>query len=133
MARQLTQTYDRALESVGLTVNQFGVLAKLYGATRGGRKGVPIGALAERLGMHPTTLNRDLKPLMAQKLIADTVDASDRRVRALIVTGKGREKLRRAIPFWRGAQKRLEAALGRNVARALNDILDLAATKLQIT
>jgi len=29
-----------------------------------------IGALAERLGMHPTTLNRDLKPLKAQGLVA---------------------------------------------------------------
>jgi DNA-binding MarR family transcriptional regulator len=131
MARQLTQSYDRALEPAGLTVNQFGVLAKLYGATRGGRKGVPIGALAERLGMHTTTLNRDLKPLKAQKLIADAVDANDRRVRALTVTGKGREKLRKAIPFWRRAQKQLEAALGRDAARALNDILDLAATRLQ--
>jgi DNA-binding MarR family transcriptional regulator len=131
MARQLTQAYDQALAPTGLTVNQFGVLAKLYGATRGGRTGIPIGALAERLGMHPTTLNRDLKPLKARKLVADALDASDRRVRALIVTGKGRAKLRQAIPYWRGAQKGLEGKLGRDLASALNDSLDRAAARLQ--
>jgi DNA-binding MarR family transcriptional regulator len=131
IARQLTQAYDRALESVDLTVNQLGVLAKLYGATRGGRTGVPIGALADRLGMHPTTLNRDLKPLRAQGLIADAVDAGDRRVRAVTMTAKGRARLTKAIPVWRRAQKRLEAALGADTARALNEVLDVAATKLQ--
>src|SRR5262249_62011833 len=63
IARQLTQAYDGALGLVGLTVNQFGVLAKLYGATRGGQASLPIGALAGRLGMHPTTLNPDPRPL----------------------------------------------------------------------
>lgn len=131
VSRQLTQSYDRALQPVGLTVNQFGVLAKLYGATQGGRTGLPIGVLAERLGMHPTTLNRDLKPLKAQNLIADRVDATDRRVRAVTITRKGRAKLAKAVPFWRRAQKRLEETLGAEATRALNDFLDLAASRLK--
>src|SRR6516165_7681068 len=88
LARQLTAAYDRALKHVGLTVNQFGVLAKLYGATRGGQTGLSIGALADRVGMHPTTLNRDLKPLKTQGLIADAVDMSDRRIRVVMITTK---------------------------------------------
>jgi DNA-binding MarR family transcriptional regulator len=131
IARQLTHAYDGALAPVALTVNQFGVLAKLYGATRGGRAGVPIGALADRLGMHPTTLNRDLKPLRTQGLVADAIDAGDRRVRAVTITAKGVAKLRRAVPSWRRAQTQLVAALGVEVARSLSDILDLASTKLQ--
>src|ERR1041385_7542477 len=79
IARALTQAYDQALEPAALTVNQFGLLAKLHGASQGGRAGVRIGALAARLGMHPTTLNRDLKPLRAQGLVSDSTDASDRR------------------------------------------------------
>src|SRR5215470_19445660 len=118
IARQLTQAYDRALEPAALTVNQFGLLAKLYGASNGGRAGVRIGALAERLGMHPTTLNRDLKPLRAQGLVADAIDASDRRARALVISATGRTRLRKAIPHWRRAQARLEAALGGELARA---------------
>ncbi|HEY6254518.1 MAG TPA: MarR family winged helix-turn-helix transcriptional regulator [Xanthobacteraceae bacterium] len=131
VSRQLTQSYDRALQPVGLTVNQFGVLAKLYGATQGGRTGLPIGVLAERLGMHPTTLNRDLKPLKGQNLIADRVDATDRRVRAVTITRKGRAKLAKAVPFWRRAQKRLEETLGAEATRALNDFLDLTASRLK--
>jgi DNA-binding MarR family transcriptional regulator len=131
IARQLTQAYDRALKPAGLTVNQFGLLAKLYGASHGGRAGVRIGVLADRLGMHPTTLNRDLKPLRVQGLVADAVDASDRRARAVVITGKGRARLRNAIPFWRRAQARLERALGAEFARNFNDVLDSAACKLK--
>jgi len=131
IARQLTQAYDGALAPVALTVNQFGLLAKLLGATRGGRRGVPIGALADRLGMHPTTLNRDLKPLRAQGLIADAADPGDRRVRVVTITGKGRARLRKAVPHWRRAQKRLEAALGAARTRTLNDMLEAAASRLQ--
>jgi DNA-binding MarR family transcriptional regulator len=130
LARQLTQAYDGALAPVALTVNQFGLLAKLFGATRGGRSGVPIGALARRLGMHPTTLNRDLKPLRAQDLIADTADPGDRRVRAVTITGKGRARLRKAVPHWRRAQQRLEAALGIERTQALNDMLEAAVARL---
>ena len=131
IARQLTQAYDHALAPAALTVNQFGLLAKLHGASRGGRTGVRIGALAERLGMHPTTLNRDLKPLRAQGLVADTADPGDRRARALLITGKGRTRLRKAIPFWRRAQARLEGALGAELARSFSDVLDSAAAKLK--
>jgi len=130
-ARQLTQSYDLALEPVGLTVNQFGLLAKLYGATQGGLAGLPIGVLADRVGMHPTTLNRDLKPLMVQNLVADAAAPGDRRVRAVTITPKGRTRLRKAIPFWRQAQNRLEGALGGEAARALNDLLELTAMRLK--
>jgi DNA-binding MarR family transcriptional regulator len=131
VARQLTQAYDRALDPVGLTVNQFGLLAKLYGATQGGPTGLPIGALADRVGMHPTTLNRDLKPLKAQNLVADAVEAGDRRVRAVILTSKGQARLHKAVPLWRRAQRRLEGALGAEATRALNDLLELASVKLR--
>src|SRR5215831_9801908 len=131
ISRQLTQAYDRALEPAALTVNQFGLLAKLYGASNGGRAGVRIGAFADRLGMHPTTLNRDLKPLRAQGLVADAVDTSDRRARAVTITDKGRARLRKAVPHWRRAQARLEGALGGELARTLNDALGSAAAKLQ--
>ena len=130
IARQLTQSYDRTLGSVELTVNQLGLLAKLYGATQGGRTGLPIGALAERLGMHATTLNRELKPLKAENLIADTVDPTDRRVRAVTITRKGSARLIKAVPIWRRAQRQLEETLGAETTHALNDLLDLASSKL---
>jgi DNA-binding MarR family transcriptional regulator len=128
--RQLTQIYDRALKPAGLTVNQFGLLAKLYGASLVGRQGLSIGVLAERLGMDPTTLNRNLKPLAARGLVADRVDPEDRRVRAILITSKGLAKLRKAVPFWRRAQTRIQKALGVEATLALGSLLDLASAKL---
>lgn len=49
--RRVTQIYDRALAPVDLTVNQFGLLARLYRARLLQRDGMPIKALAEMLGM----------------------------------------------------------------------------------
>src|ERR1700722_12527685 len=69
VARRLTQIDDSALEPVHRTANQFGVLSFLYGSTLGGRDHVSIGPLAERVGKHPTTLNRDLKTLEALGLV----------------------------------------------------------------
>jgi DNA-binding MarR family transcriptional regulator len=126
-ARHLTRLYDRALEPAGLTVNQFGLLANLRGA---GSAGLSIGALAERLGMDPTTLNRDLKPLQAAGLVRDTADPGDRRVRLVLVTAKGRARLAKAVPHWRRAQHQTEEQLGRESTQNLNALLDLVASKL---
>jgi DNA-binding MarR family transcriptional regulator len=131
LTRQLTQAYDEALRPGGLTVNQFGLLATLHGLTAGGRGGVPLGALADRLGMHPTTLNRDLRPLQQQGFIVNAIDPGDRRVRALAVTPKGRARLRKSVPHWRQAQSALEQALGADGVRSLNQFLDLAGHKLR--
>lgn len=128
--RMFTQIYDRALEPVGLTANQFELLCNLFGAGLTDEEYLPIGTLAARMGMHPTTLTRDLKPLIAQGLVADTDDPRDGRVRPVHITREGRDKLRKAVPAWRGAQKRVERALGAEAALALNSLLDVTAAKL---
>lgn len=128
--RQMTQIYDGALEPVGITVNQFGLLAKLHGSSLTGHAWLSIGTLADLVGMHPTTLNRDLKPLKAQGLVADVTETADRRVRAVLITGRGRAKLRKAVPFWRRAQAQVQKRLGAKAARTLNGLLDLASANL---
>src|SRR5262249_32246548 len=79
--RRVTQIYARLLEPIGMTVNQFGLLARLYGANLR-RETLPISVLAERVGMDPTTLNRSLKPLEAQGLIANAADPAARQAPA---------------------------------------------------
>jgi len=128
--RHVTQVYDRLLEPTGLTVNQFGLLAYLYAAGVSGRGALSIGALAERIGMDPTTLNRSLKPLQALNLVSAAIDPRDRRVRALSITREGRTRLDHAIPFWRKARARIESALGIETTVALNGLLDLSSAKL---
>ena len=67
--RRVTQLYDHALEPSGLTVSQFGLAAYLLGASRASSNAASIGTIAEWLGMDPTTLNRNLKPLVAKGLV----------------------------------------------------------------
>src|SRR5882724_8925118 len=73
VTRRITQIYDRLLEPAGLTVNQFGLLARLYGASLR-REVLPISTLAERVGMDPTTLNRSLKPLEKAGFVTNSTD-----------------------------------------------------------
>jgi len=127
--RRVTQIYDRLLEPAGLTVNQFGLLARLYGA-RLRQEALPIGVLAERVGMDPTTLNRSLKPLEAEGLLSSAVDSTDRRVRAVLITDDGIAKLREAVPLWRKAQAQIDEALSVDTSVALNGLLELAYAKL---
>ena len=129
-SRKLTRIYDRLLGAAGLTVNQFGLLAQLYGADVGRSTGLSMGIIAERLGLDPTTLNRNLKPLQLQGLVKDTIDAADRRVRIIRITEKGRRTLERAMPFWRQAQAQVERALGDEAMGALNGLLDQSTIKL---
>lgn len=129
LSRQLTQLYDHALKPVGITPNQFDLLAHLNRVLISGEDGIAIGLLAERIVMHPTTVNRDLAPLLARRLIANA-RVSDGRVRAVCITAKGRRALAKAIPFWRMAQKRVAAVLGRQGAEELNALLDQTSERI---
>jgi DNA-binding MarR family transcriptional regulator len=128
-ARQLSRLYDSALEPVGITVNQLGLLAKLLGARIHGLNGLSVGALAERAGMHSSTLNRDLKPLEKQGFVVEAIERKDRRVRMIAITQKGQAKLGEAVPAWRRAQAQVQDVLGHEVM-LLNALLDLASAKL---
>jgi DNA-binding MarR family transcriptional regulator len=128
--RQLTQVYDTALQPSGLTANQFDLLTNLFGATLTDEKSLPIGVLAARMGMHPTTLTRDLKLLIAKGFVTDGSDPRDGRIRAVRITGRGRDTLRKAVPFWRKAQRQVEGTLGLEAARSLNALLDMTSAKL---
>jgi len=130
VARRMTQIYDHGLEPSGLTVNQFGLLAHLFGAAQAGAVGWPIGRLSERLGMDPTTLNRNLKPLQSRGLVEDAVDPADRRIRLVRLTPEGERRWRAAVPLWRQAQTRVDTLLGDPAVQALNELLDLSSAKL---
>jgi DNA-binding MarR family transcriptional regulator len=129
-SRQITQIYDQHLAAVDLTASQFGLLARLHGASLRGETALPIGVLAEKHGMDPTTLTRNLKLLLAAKLVRDGRDEADRRVRTISLTEAGRKRLIRAVPEWRKAQQQVEAALGTEATLALNGLLDLSRAKL---
>src|SRR5262245_11869326 len=130
IARQLTRLYDGALQPTGVTANQFALLVKLLGASLRGTNGLSMGALAERAGMHYSTLNRDIKPLKRQGFVSDAGNERDGRIRMICITEKGRAKLREAIPAWRKAQMHVQDVLGHEVTLSLNGLLDLACDKV---
>lgn len=80
--------------------------------------------------MDPTTLNRNLKPLVAKGLVQNAADPADGRVRIVRIAVKGQRALRKAVPLWREAQAQVEKVLGRQTTAALGDLLDVSATKL---
>jgi DNA-binding MarR family transcriptional regulator len=124
-ARRVTQIYDRQLAAFGLTITQYGLLAHL-----GRHAGISIGALAELLIMDPTTLTRNLRPLEREGLLTLGSDPDDRRTRRAALTDAGRARLAAAKPAWARAQQQVEAALGRELAAALNGTLDRALDRL---
>jgi DNA-binding MarR family transcriptional regulator len=128
--RRVTQLYDQALEPAGLTVGQFGLLA--YLATTGAKAagGIAIGALADARGMDPTTLTRNLKPLVTQGWVVDARAAHDRRVRAVAISASGREKYIAARPFWQSAEAQVETLLGVETLAALNALLEVSIDKI---
>jgi DNA-binding MarR family transcriptional regulator len=128
--RLMTQIYEHALEGIGLTINQFGLLANLYGVDHFRSTGLSIGALSERLGTDPTTLNRTLKPLAAKRLVKTTPSPEDARRRIVCITHDGKREFLEAIPLWRRAQARVEGALGTKTKSTLNNLLDLCGDAL---
>ncbi len=98
-ARAVSRRYDDALRPVGLTSGQFSLLSALAG-----EDGLPLGSLADRLGMDRTTLNRNLQPLLAHALVGDRADDGDARRRLLALTVAGRDRLAAALPHWQAAQ-----------------------------
>jgi DNA-binding MarR family transcriptional regulator len=124
-ARRVSQIYDRALEPFGLTVTQYGLIGHIAALD-----GIGIAALAAKMVMDPTTLTRNLKPLLRQGLLVLVPDARDRRARRLHLTEAGRQALVKAKPAWVGAQVHVEQLLGERDAPALNAVLDRVLARL---
>lgn len=118
--RATTQIYDAILRPSGLRVTQFTLLV----ATRLIRT-APVTRLAKELGIERTTLTRNLRLLERQGLIR-VRPGRDRRVREVVLTGRGLEALARAVPLWRRAQARVARALGGARLRRLQS--DLTTT-----
>ncbi|HAI94560.1 MAG TPA: MarR family transcriptional regulator [Xanthomonadaceae bacterium] len=115
-ARHVSQSYDRALEPAGLSLNQYSILRRCA-------ESVALGPLAERLGMDRSTLSRNLAPLLRAGLL-DERRGEDARQRLIVLTLAGQARLAQARPLWQTAQDRLEAAYGKHATAQLHAALD---------
>ena len=123
--RRVTQIYDRTLEPAGLTIAQFSLLASLFDG-----EGLSVGELAEALVTDPTTLTRNLKPLLDRGFLQVFVDPDDGRRRLIRLTNTGRAIVPKAYPLWRKAQAQVTALLGETETALLNKALDQSLERL---
>jgi len=107
-ARVITKHYDDALQSLGLKPTQFTILAVLSSVDA-----ITVTELADHMTLDRTTLTRNLRPLESQGLI-NTRPGDDRRTRLIVLSKKGRNRLEKAIPLWKKAQKRVTDYMGNN-------------------
>lgn len=104
--RVVTQAYDAALRSTGLTASQFTLLATLSHTGA-----ISMTALAGLMVMDRTTLTRNLRPLQSKGLV-EPAPAEDQRVRRIALSEAGGRALAEAVPLWKAAQSRLVDGVG---------------------
>ncbi|MFY9641198.1 MAG: MarR family winged helix-turn-helix transcriptional regulator [Rhodomicrobium sp.] len=102
-ARRITQFLDKRMESSGLGIAQFGLMAQIAAA-----RDDTLGALALRTGLDQSTLSRNLRSLERDGLVEIAIVKNDLRRRAVWLTEKGASALETALPVYRQAH----AALG---------------------
>ena len=105
-ARALTDLYDDVLAPAGLKITQFSVLRTVQ---RLGR--VSLSSLGAEMALDRSTLGRNLRVLEAMGLVT-LAQGEDLRMQAPSLTRLGAERLRRALPLWERAQRKVRQRLG---------------------
>lgn len=126
LSRRITQIYDEALATHGLTVGQYGLLACLSR-----RRGMAIGTLAGQLAADASTVSRLVKPLAAAGLIIIRASPEDRRQKLVWLSDAGHARRSAAQAGWQAAQDQMAAALGDGRLAALRFMLDEAHERLE--
>src|SRR5690242_8193803 len=83
-ARLVTQFLDRELAETGFGIAQLGLLAQIAAA-----EDDTLAALAQRTGLDPSTLSRNLKAMTREGLVEIAVVERDLRRRAVWLTESG--------------------------------------------
>ncbi len=118
LMRRVAQLYDAEVGKTGLRGTQYSLLS--YVVKLGPLRPVD---LARAMKVEPSTLTRNLRPLIDAGLLA--MDAGpDARSRLVSVTPAGREKRQEAQRRWRVAQETLNQRLGTQRVVALHALLD---------
>ena len=117
-ARRVTRLYDEALAPIGLSVNQFSILARL---NRVGPSS--IQKLARLLVMDRSTLGHLLRPLEKRGFVKLEVSEWDRRGRKVALTPAGKAAAARARPLWAEAQRSFENTFGNEAALEIRAVL----------
>ena len=118
LTRRVTQHYDAEMGAIGLKTTQYSLLSYVdkLGPLR-------PGELATHMKMDPSTLTRNLKPLVAAGWVV-LGQGSDARSRMVSISDEGRAMRASAQRHWRLAQTRLNEKLGSDRVAALHAMVD---------
>jgi DNA-binding MarR family transcriptional regulator len=105
-SRAVSNAFDDRLAPAGIRSTQFGLLVAVRLAGE-----MSLTALASRLALDRTTLTRNLKPLLREKLLR-RAPSKDQRVRLLALTAAGERVMALALPLWEEAQQSIVKGLG---------------------
>ena len=117
LVRRVGQHYDGALAAAGLKTTQYSLLSHVL-------KLGPLrpGDLAQAMTMEPSTLTRNLKPLVSAGWVT-LAPGSDGRSRVVGITPAGQAKRAEAQLLWRRAQDSLNHTLGLPRVVALHQLI----------
>lgn len=117
LMRRVGQHYDLEMGKIGLKTTQYSLLSLIL-------KLGPVrpSDLAKAMTMEPSTLTRNLKPLLAAGWVA-SASGSDGRSRSVTITEAGRTKRAEAQRRWKSAQLGLNQILGVQRVTALHALL----------
>lgn len=105
-ARALTRRFDAELRPLGLTNGQFILLTLLSR-----QEDSAMADLASILATDRTTLTAAIKILERRGLVKITNDPSDRRVRQIRLTRRGRASIMTSVPVWKRTSLEIESRL----------------------
>ncbi|WP_062364546.1 MarR family winged helix-turn-helix transcriptional regulator [Variovorax paradoxus] len=124
LARLVRQHYDAELGAIGLRATQYRLLVEIlaHGPVR------PCD-LAERMSLSPSTLTRNLKPLIAAGWV-DLGPGLDGRTRSVCITAAGRGKCAEGRPRWSLAQAKVHRLIGSRQVGALHALVGQCLTSM---
>ncbi|MCB0334591.1 MAG: winged helix-turn-helix transcriptional regulator [Bdellovibrionales bacterium] len=124
-SRLTTQMFDEALAPCGLRSTQLIILATLFL-----NENIRLSELARQLVLSPSTLSRNLKPLMRDGLVETDLDQA--RQRKVSLTNDGAELLRKSLPHWKAAQMKFVLSIGAPIWKDLSPLLRHSIENIQI-
>lgn len=104
-ARIVGQYFDEALSPVGLKATQVTLLMVIDT-----HPDAPLHVIAEAAGLSPSTLSRNLQPLINAGLIE--VSGSNRLGKHAVLTRPGARTLEKAFPLWEAVQDEFTSVYG---------------------
>ena len=118
-SRALTAAYNDAFREAGIRSTQWPVLAALRVAGS-----MTLGELADAVGTDPSTISRNIRPLVRDGLV-DLADEDDGRKRHARLTPRGIATYNHAYHLWKEVQKRALELLGDDWALMRAKLIEL--------